>query len=883
MSSAQARAMNKAMAVASALVLMICVVLGLELARQSRATAAAIVAPSPAFTVTPHTALAGTHTQLTFSYIVPDTVADLSLAITVSTPWPAPSNADVSVTEPSSAFVSVVDDHIVVTDSAAVQRGDDIVIGYDPPAVPYASLDKTPFAYRDTSSATPVGGSADVTISAQCPCGATGTIQTATTTSLSSSVDPSLLSQRVTLTATVSPFEVSTPPLVTPVSQPTGTVTFFSDRTVLGTAPLAATATGTNMQASWPTSTLPVGNHSITAVYMGDTNFGGSTSLPLRQSVQQQPPPTVHRTTISLSSLQRGAYLGQAVILTASVTDADSPSSKISGGTVQLIVDGDVLRSTQVVDGTAIFRLLTLKIGTYVITAIYKGEASLSASAASNSVVEHITTIGTRVLFRSSQASVARGAFVTLTARVVPVIASRFALTGNIIFREGSTHGFIAIKKLSQGLAVVETRTLPVGRDELIAMYGGNAAYSGATSAVLQERILGEPLTSRIFPWFPTLGRLSAALRGFSLLRIGVAGVLLSFSALLASLLLRLLIGVLGFPAEWFNDTYQAHADAARAWFWCHLRRGHVDCLDCLDCRPSIAARRASVASFLLLGAFLTMWSQQPLRAEPDMLWQFLGALLGIAVVTFTFSLRDLSRDWARRRKGQRGHFRPLFGSIVVAGVCVVISRQLSLAPAYLYGLICVYEIRSRSRSAKTRSEEPRLTRTKEKAIDEGEGARAASSIAAILVVCLAAWLVFLCFGNALARSAAHPFGSISVAVLTTVFVGGLESVAFGLVPLPFLPGREIWEWSPWWWGAVSVVGMGAFTTIVLAPGTGAMSRIPWNKLGEASLAFASFFFVSVVFMGYLWQWERRQPRHLKGRITPGPGSTTVSALSKVR
>ena len=60
---------------------------------------------------------------------------------------------------------------------------------------------------------------------------------------------------------------------------PSGTVTFEDSSTVLGTVPL------TKGTASFATSSLAVGTHSIKAVYAGDTNFKTSTSAVLKHVV----------------------------------------------------------------------------------------------------------------------------------------------------------------------------------------------------------------------------------------------------------------------------------------------------------------------------------------------------------------------------------------------------------------------------------------------------------------------------------------------------------------------------------------------------------------------------------------------------------------------
>jgi len=91
-----------------------------------------------------------------------------------------------------------------------------------------------------------------------------------TTTVVTSSVNPSVFGQSVTFTATVS----------SGVGTPTGTVSFKDGATNLGSGTLNASG-----QATFTTSSLSVGSHSITAEYSGDANFNGSTSPVLTQVV----------------------------------------------------------------------------------------------------------------------------------------------------------------------------------------------------------------------------------------------------------------------------------------------------------------------------------------------------------------------------------------------------------------------------------------------------------------------------------------------------------------------------------------------------------------------------------------------------------------------
>lgn len=94
----------------------------------------------------------------------------------------------------------------------------------------------------------------------------------ATTTALTSSLNPSALGQSVTFSATVSG-----------AGNPTGTVTFYDGASSLGSANLS------NGHGSLPTLAVQAGSRNITAVYSGDGNFSSSTSGILIQTVNQGP------------------------------------------------------------------------------------------------------------------------------------------------------------------------------------------------------------------------------------------------------------------------------------------------------------------------------------------------------------------------------------------------------------------------------------------------------------------------------------------------------------------------------------------------------------------------------------------------------------------
>src|SRR5262245_9710270 len=124
-----------------------------------------------------------------------------------------------------------------------------------------------------------------------------------TTTSLTSTPNPSLAGQAVTLSTTVTAVAPA-------VGIPTGIVTFRDGATILGTATLV------NGSASLVTSTLSVGSHPLSATYSGSATLAASPSPTVNQTVNPA------ATSTSLTSSPNPATGGQAVTLSATVTSA---------------------------------------------------------------------------------------------------------------------------------------------------------------------------------------------------------------------------------------------------------------------------------------------------------------------------------------------------------------------------------------------------------------------------------------------------------------------------------------------------------------------------------------------------------------------------------
>ncbi|MDO7845075.1 Ig-like domain repeat protein [Hymenobacter sp. M29] len=133
----------------------------------------------------------------------------------------------------------------------------------------------------------------------------------ATTTTLTSSLNPAVTGQTVTFTATVT----------TAAGTPTGTVTFSDNGTPLGTGTLNGSGV-----ATFSTSSLAGGSHPITAVYGGSGSLAGSTSATLTQVVNAPAGPTITTLTpnsgaVGTSVTIAGSNLGGATSVSFNGTD----------------------------------------------------------------------------------------------------------------------------------------------------------------------------------------------------------------------------------------------------------------------------------------------------------------------------------------------------------------------------------------------------------------------------------------------------------------------------------------------------------------------------------------------------------------------------------
>jgi hypothetical protein len=291
------------------------------------------------------------------------------------------------------------------------------------------------------------------------------------TVALGSSANPSTLGAVVTFTATVSGSGAT----------PTGTVTFKDGASTLGAVSLNGSA-----QAAFSTNALSAGGHSITAVYGGDANFTGNTSVPLSEVINAG---GAVATTTTLGVSPNPAAINTPVSLTATVAGGGgTPTGSVS------FRDNGSLIGTVAVNGSGVATLVTssLAAGSHSVVATYNGDTTFAASTSSPTTVT-ISGGGagpgaTGTTLSSSENPSPFGQPVIFTASVRSAGGTP---TGTVAFMDGSLT--LSTVALSGGSASLTVSSLRVGPHIITAAYIGNASFAASVSSPLQQSIAAPP------------------------------------------------------------------------------------------------------------------------------------------------------------------------------------------------------------------------------------------------------------------------------------------------------------------------------------------------------------------------------------------------------
>lgn len=281
-----------------------------------------------------------------------------------------------------------------------------------------------------------------------------------TTTTLASALNPAGAGAVVPLSATVTGNG----------GTPGGSVQFVEGAVVLGSSLVNAQGV-----ATFSTASLTFGLHSLTAIYVGDTDDGPSSSAVLGETVLQA-------TTVNLTLSTHAMVAGLPITLSVSVA---GNSSKAITGTVRFM-DGASLLATIAVDaaGSATYTTSALAPAAHTVVAAYSGDTINTPAASAPSTV-NVTVAATSTTLAANGNPLDSGSMLTLTATVT---GNGGSPTGSVVFTDGGVPiGTVVVA--SNGTAVLSLSTLAPGIHPITANYSGDTDDTASTSITIAEQI----------------------------------------------------------------------------------------------------------------------------------------------------------------------------------------------------------------------------------------------------------------------------------------------------------------------------------------------------------------------------------------------------------
>ncbi|HUB00638.1 MAG TPA: Ig-like domain repeat protein [Terracidiphilus sp.] len=463
------------------------------------------------------------------------TVAVTSSPATVTVNQPVTFTATMAATQTLTGTVRFTDNSSPISGCTALMPSSTGVAACPDSSLAFSS---TPHVIQATYS-----GDSNYSTSTGTLTGGETVNQGATTVTLTSSTNPTTVSQSVTFTATVTPNPTGATGL-------NGAVTFVDSATsapIPGCSNLTLTSTGGAGQIACTTSALAVSPppHTITATYAGDSNFSGSSST-FVQTVN----PASSQITLSLSSPSPIA-VNTLEVFTAAIQFPSGITSLL--GTVTFTVDGSPISScppiSQPAGNSVTCTVNSLGVGTHTIVAAYSGDPKFSVS--NGTAILKVTpgqssTVLTSSLnpaFTSNGNSSNYKDSVTFTAMVSAPAGATVALSnsGTVAFSGNGIPAACASVTPTAGVAICTATALPDGANNVVATYSGDPNYAnsaGTVSQVIEDYSIsvsgvpsnplgafvtqGSTTTNDVYPLSQAISVLPASISDFSASGSGV-------------------------------------------------------------------------------------------------------------------------------------------------------------------------------------------------------------------------------------------------------------------------------------------------------------------------------------------------------------------------
>ncbi|HTV11955.1 MAG TPA: FGLLP motif-containing membrane protein [Acidimicrobiales bacterium] len=327
----------------------------------------------------------------------------------------------------------------------------------------------------------------------------------------------------------------------------------------------------------------------------------------------------------------------------------------------------------------------------------------------------------------------------------------------------------------------------------------------------------------------------------------------------------------LTFPSNLFNSTFQENYADIVAWlrkwadllFPVRLRRAlvkvyskalsttlHLLGLSGRSQHKKLEREKASFVAVLLAGALLGALLDPAFGLNTRTLLSFIAIVIAMVAGVFVSAFIAVGYHRARGHGKVPYKLESLPAGLLIAALCVVISRGAGFAPGYLYGVIFgVAFARELSK--------------------QEEGHVIALGAVVRVVLAIMAWVAWA----ALTHDATRPgnfFGKVLLDdFLASLFVSSLVGTVISLFPLRFLPGHKLQQWHKGVWAATFGITLFVLVQVLLRPHS-TSSGPSHAPLITTIVLFVLFALGSVLFRDHF----ARKRRRAEAAPEPEPAST---------
>jgi hypothetical protein len=310
-------------------------------------------------------------------------------------------------------------------------------------------------------------------------------------------------------------------------------------------------------------------------------------------------------------------------------------------------------------------------------------------------------------------------------------------------------------------------------------------------------------------------------------------------------LLAFLLAALLYLPVTIFNKATEKNHETISGWLAGPRRR------------LSAAAERiplsrhplALLLSTGLVGGLLFSFVEPGFPGRAGSLQYLVGMILGFMIVAVIFfaTWREVVHRLEPESEGRWRLYPPYIG---LAIMLVALARLAHFLPGVVLGTLAEYEPGKR------------LSR-------RTAGLRVLITYSLLLVVGAAAWFAWIPVEHAAAEPGASSLTLILDAMLSVIFVTGLESAVFGLIPLTFLDGHDLFAWRKGLWLVLWGFGLYWFAVVILHPALSTYNEVSGAGAIWFGILFGSLMIIALSTWAYFAIREARLRARSEGAGIP--------------